>query len=115
MKWFLALLAALTVAACGKAPENTPLLRGQITSALRKAALNHEEAKKTWPKSLEEIKGDPAVQSLPGGVLDKVKFDLKEAKPDGDAVFVFEYEGATREIPLRPRSKNSAEPSAAGM
>lgn len=109
------LVAAWLVAGCGKAPENTPLLRGQITSALRKAALNHEESKKSWPKSLEEVKADPAVQSLPGGVLEKVRFDLQEAKPDGDAVYVFEYEGAKREILLRPRSKNSAEPSASGM
>lgn len=108
-------VALWIVGGCSGTPENTPLLRGQITSALRKAALNHEEAKKAWPKSLADISSDPAVRSLPGGVVERVKFDLQEAKPDGDAVFVFEYEGKKAEIPLRPRSKNSAGPSASGM
>jgi hypothetical protein len=116
MRQVLALVAIMVIMlGCGKQPENGPMLRTQITSANRKAALNYEETNKKWPKTASDLSGDPAIRGLPAEVVQKVRFELKEAKPDGDAVYEFSFDGAHREIPIRPRWKTPKEPAAAGF
>jgi hypothetical protein len=85
--------------------------RVRSKSALLAAAMDVEDQKGAWPKSIEELKGHPRVQELEPGDLKGVTYTFKGVGEDGFARYEYSDGNRTEEIRIQPKKEQATSPS----